>query len=349
MNRFLKLALLFLGGIFFSLSTINAQANPLTVTGAGATFPYPIYSKWFYEYNKMHPDIQFNYQSIGSGGGIQQLLAETVDFGASDAPMNDTELAKSSAPIVHIPTVLGAVVLAYNVPSLSAATPLKLSGSVISEIYLGTITKWNDVKIAQINPGVVLPATPILPIQRSDGSGTTYVFTDYLSKVSSNWKEKVGTGKSVKWPTGLGAKGNEGVTGLVKQSPGSIGYIELGYAIQNKLAYASVQNKSGQFVAPTMENVSKAADGALATMPNDFRLSLTNADGERSYPISSFTYLLLYKSHPKKAQGEALIQFLKWAVTDGQRLATSLHYAPLPPSLIARIKSTIDTITIKGK
>ncbi len=317
-------------------------ADSLLINGAGATFPYPLYSKWFYEYQKMSPSLKFNYQSIGSGGGIKQITEKTVDFGASDAPMSDYELTSVKEPILHIPATLGGVILAYNAPEVGEG--LKLTGPVIADIFRGEITKWNDPKIAALNPDKKLPNADIVVAHRSDGSGTSYVFTDYLSKVSNGWKVKVGTGKSVSWPVGLGGKGNEGVTGLIKQTPGSMGYIELGYALQNKISFANVQNKAGAFVTPSIESVSAAAAGAQ--IPSDYRVSITNADGKEAYPISSFTYLLVYKKQSDVAKGKALVDFLKWAIHDGQKMAPGLFYSPLPTSLITRLEQTISQITV---
>ncbi|HSA60054.1 MAG TPA: phosphate ABC transporter substrate-binding protein PstS [bacterium] len=319
--------------------TASAEVN---LNGAGATFPYPIYSKWFSEYNKMHPDIKINYQSIGSGGGVKQFTEKTVDFGASDAPLSDYELSLVKQPSTHIPTVLGAVVLSYNLPEIG--NDLKLTGPVIADIFLGNLTKWNDPKLAALNPGMKLPDTAIVVAHRTDGSGTTYVFTDYLSKVSPAWKGKVGTGKSVSWPAGLGGKGNEGVTGLIKQMPGSIGFIELGYAMQNKLPYASVQNKAGTFVMPSIESVSASAAGVK--MPADYRVSITDPEGKDAYPISSFTYLLVYKKTDDAAKGKALVDFLKWAINDGEKLAPALYYSPLPESVKTQVNKTISQITV---
>ena len=321
--------------LLFSANAVAGEA--LLINGAGATFPYPLYSKWFYEYQKLRPELKFNYQSIGSGGGIKQITEQTVDFGASDAPLSDYEMTNLKAPIVHIPTVLGGVVLAYNNPEIGGA--LKLSGSVIADIFMGTVKKWNDPKIAALNPVITLPNSAILVVHRSDGSGTTYVFTDYLTKVSRAWKMKVGTNKSVSWPVGLGAKGNEGVTGLVKEMPGSIGYIELGYAMQNKIPVASLQNKSGNFVAPSIESISAAAAGT--SMPADYRVSLTDPSGVQAYPISSFTYLLIYKNQADPMKGKALTDFLKWAIHDGQKMAAPLYYSPLPASVIGKLDKTI--------
>lgn len=326
-----------------SLFTAEAQKS-LLINGAGATFPYPLYSKWFYEYNKLHPEIRFNYQSIGSGGGIKQIAERTVDFGASDAPVSDSQLAKLKGKLLHIPTVLGADVLAYNLPEIG--DNLKLTGPVVADIFLGKIKYWDDPKLAALNPDKKLPHKSILVIHRSDGSGTTYVFTDYLSKVSAEWKQKVGTEKAVNWPIGLGGKGNEGVTGLVKQTPGSIGYVELGYAIPNKLPTALIQNKEGQFVKPTIASITAAAAGAVAAMPKDYRVSITDAAGPASYPISAFTYLLIYQNQENAAKCKALVQFLKWATKEGQKMAPTLHYAPLPDSLIAKVDATVTTIKV---
>ncbi len=323
------------GGVAFADTT-------LLINGAGATFPYPLYSKWFSKYHKLHPNEQFNYQSIGSGGGIQQIIKGTVDFGASDAPMNDGELSKAS-DIVHIPTVLGAVAVVYNLP----ISNLKLGPETLSAIFLGKITKWNDSALAKENPGVPLPNKAIAVIHRSDGSGTTAIFTDYLGKVSLEWKSKVGVGKSVKWPSGLGAKGNEGVTGLVKQIPGAIGYVELAYAHQNKLSLASIRNKEGEYVAPGVESASLAAAGV--SMPNDFRVSIVNPSGKGSYPLASFTYLLLRQNQANKEKGEALIRFLWWAIHSGQTMAGALDYSPLPQSVVEKVEAKLKTLKVQGK
>lgn len=333
----------FIGFVLGGLLAASAHAA-LLLNGAGATFPYPIYSKWFSEYAKLHPGIEINYQSIGSGGGIRQLLAKTVDFGASDAPLTDAQLRKSSVPILHIPTVLGAVVLTYDLPDVKSE--LKLTPEVLADVFLGKLTQWNDDRIKKINPGVSLPDEPILVAHRSDGSGTTAIFTDYLSKVSPEWKQKVGHGTSVNWPTGLGGKGNEGVTGLVKQTPGAIGYVELIYAENNHLPVASLENKAGDFVKPSIQAVTAAAAGALKHFPADFRVSITDAEGARSYPISGFTYLLIDQTMPRE-KGQVLVQFLNWAVTDGQKYAPSLAYAPLPKQLVSKIKAKIKTIRLE--
>ena len=312
-----------------------------TVNGAGATFPNPMYQKWFSEYHKAHPDIQFNYQSIGSGGGIRQVLAQTVDFGASDGPMTDEQLAQAKTKILHIPTVLGAVVPAYNVPGV--ATELKFTPEALAGIFLGKITTWNDPAIAKANPGVNLPSQPIIVIHRSDGSGTTYIFTDYLSKVSSDWQNGPGKGTSVKWPVGLGGKGNEGVAGLIRQMQGGIGYIELIYAVQNKIDYGSVKNASGTFVKASLESVTAAAASAKS-MPADFRVSITNAPGKDAYPISSFTWLLIPEKSKEAAKGKILADFLTWMVDDGQKMTAELTYAPLPENVAAKVKGAIKQV-----
>jgi phosphate transport system substrate-binding protein len=320
----------------------TASAQDLLINGAGATFPFPIYSKWFSEYHKLHPNLKFNYQSIGSGGGIKQFSDGTVDFGATDAPMKDDQIAKVP-DVVHIPTVLGADVVAYNAPGMKT---LRFSPETLASIFLGKITKWNDPAITADNPGVKLPDQTISVAHRSDGSGTTFIFTDYLSKVSPEWKSKVGTGTSVNWPVGLGGKGNEGVTGLIKSTPGSIGYVELIYAIQQKLSVADIKNSSGNFVTPKLETATAAADGAQ--IPDDYRVSITNPPGAKAYPIAGFTWLLVHKDAKDKAKGTALINFLKWGLTDGQALAMQLDYAPLPKALQERVLKTIDTLTVQG-
>jgi phosphate transport system substrate-binding protein len=319
-----------------------ARADSLLINGAGATFPFPLYSKWFSEYHKLRPELSFNYQSIGSGGGIQQLTNGTVDFGASDAPMNEEQLAKIP-DVVHIPTVMGAVVVTYNAP----IKDLKLTPEALAGIFLGKITKWNDPALAKLNAGEKLPDSAINVAHRSDGSGTSFAFTDYLSKVSAEWKERVGKGTSVKWPVGLGGKGNEGVTGLVKQTPGSIGYVELAYANQNKLSLAALRNREGQFVKPTLEATSAAAAGI--EMPADYRVSITNAGGKESWPIASFTYLLVHKNAADAAKGLALVKFLWWATHEGQKMAAPLDYAPLPPKVVQMLEATIKSLTVQGK
>jgi phosphate transport system substrate-binding protein len=311
----------------------------MTINGAGATFPYPIYSKWFDAYAKVDPSVRFNYQSIGSGGGQKQILAQTVDFGASDGPMSDENLAKAPGKLLHIPTVAGAVVITYNLPNNPT---LKLDGPTIADIFLGKVTKWNDPRISTMNPGAVLPNKDIVVVHRSDGSGTTYIFTNYLSKVSPEWKEKVGNNTSVNWPTGLGGKGNEGVSGQVKQTPNSLGYVELIYAIQNKMPYAEVKNAAGNFIKPTLDSVTAAL--ATADIPDDFRFSMTNPPGKDAYPIAGATWLLVYQNQKDHAKGEKLVKFLKWAETDGEKMAKELDYAPLPENVQARVLKEIDSI-----
>ena len=319
---------------------LAAEASAqLLVNGAGATFPYPIYSKWFDAYTQVDPSVRFNYQSIGSGGGQKQILAQTVDFGASDGPMSDENLAKAPGKLLHIPTVAGAVVITYN---LEGNPKLKLDGSTIVDIYLGKIKKWNDAKIAGQNPGVNLPDQDIVVVHRSDGSGTTYIFTSYLSAVSYPWSQEAGFNTSVKWPAGLGGKGNEGVAGLVKQTPGAIGYVELIYALQNKLAYADLKNASGQYVAPSLESVTAAM--ATANVPDDFRFKMVNAPGPAAYPIAGATWLLVYEQQKDAAKGKKLVEFLKWALTDGEKMAKDLDYAPLPEALQKRVLQRVGEI-----
>ncbi len=312
-----------------------------TLNGAGATFPNPMYQKWFSEYHKSHPDIQFNYQSIGSGGGIRQVLAQTVDFGASDGPMTDEQLAEAKTKILHIPTVLGAVVPAYNVPGVN--TELKFTPEALAGIFLGKITTWNDPAIAKANPGVNLPNQTIILVHRSDGSGTTYIFTDYLSKVSSDWANGPGKGTSIKWPVGLGGKGNEGVAGMIRQMQGGIGYIELIYAVQNKIDYGLVRNATGNFVKASLESVTAAAASAKS-MPADFRVSITNPPGKDAYPISSFTWLLIPEKSKEAAKGKILADFLNWMVDDGQKMTADLTYAPLPENVAQKVKGAIKLV-----
>ncbi|HKV39986.1 MAG TPA: phosphate ABC transporter substrate-binding protein PstS [Blastocatellia bacterium] len=316
--------------------------------GAGATFPNPLYQKWFSEYNTANPDTKFDYQSIGSGGGIKQISSKTVDFAGSDAPMNDDQIKAAPAELLHIPTVMGADVVTYNVPGLETTT-LKLSGDTVADVFLGKIKKWSDPALAKDNPNVKFPDSDISVVHRSDGSGTTYIFTDYLSKISSEWQTKVGKGTSPNWPVGIGAKGNEGVTGQVKQTPNSIGYVELIYAIQNKLPYADLKDADGEFVHPSLETVSNAAAGAAANMPPDLRVSITNAPGKDAYPISSFTYFLVYKDQLDQAKGEALVKFLWWAVHDGEKMAPDLVYAPLPAQVVQKDEEKIKAIMCNGK
>jgi phosphate transport system substrate-binding protein len=311
-----------------------------TLNGAGATFPYPMYSKWFSEYHKVHSDIQINYQSIGSGGGIRQVLANTVDFGASDGPMTDEQLSQSKVKILHIPTVLGSVVPAYNVPGVSGE--IKFTPQSLAGIFLGKITSWNDPALTKENASLNLPNQPIVVVHRSDGSGTTFIFTDYLSKVSSEWQSSVGKGTSVKWPLGLGNKGNEGVAGMIRQLPGSIGYVELIYAVQNKIPYGVVKNAAGTYVKASLESTTAAA-ASVKTMPADFRVSITNAPGKDAYPISSFTWLLI-PAQSKDNKGKILADFLTWMVDDGQKMTQELTYAPLPESVAQKVKAAIKEV-----
>jgi phosphate transport system substrate-binding protein len=312
-----------------------------TLNGAGATFPYPMYSKWFSEYHKLHPDIQINYQSIGSGGGIRQVINGTVDFGASDGPMTDDMMKEAKTKILHMPTVLGADVPAYNIPGVNAE--LKFTPEALAGIFLGKITKWNDKAIVSVNPGVNLPDKDIIVVHRSDGSGTTYIWTDYLSKISPEWQSQVGTGTSVKWPIGLGGKGNEGVAGSIRQLQGSIGYVELVYAVQNNISYGSVKNAAGNFVKASLESVTAAAASA-PKMPADFRVSITNAPGKDAYPISSFTWLLIPEQSKDPARGKILADFLNWMVTDGQKMTAALSYAPLPENVVQKEKDAIKLV-----
>ena len=316
----------------------NASAQ-MMINGAGATFPYPIYSKWFDEYTKVDPSVRFNYQSIGSGGGQKQIMAQTVDFGASDGPMTDDNLSKAPGKLLHIPTVAGAVVMSYNLPG---SPKLKLDGDTIAGMYLGQIKKWNDPKLTALNPGTKLPDQDIVVVHRSDGSGTTFIFTDYLSKISPEWKTKVGTNTSVNWPAGLCGTGNEGVSGQIKQTPGAIGYVELIYAIQNKMPDAQVKNAAGQLVEATLESVTAAL--ATAEIPDDFRFSMTNAPGENSYPIAGATWLLVYQQQKDPAKGKKLVEFLKWALAKGEGMAKDLNYAPLPENVQQRVLKRIDEI-----
>jgi phosphate transport system substrate-binding protein len=312
---------------------VGAAAQTVQINGAGATFPYPIYSKWFSEYNKLHPNVQINYNAVGSGAGIRQVSAQTVFFGASDGPMTNQQLLDAGGgKIFHFPMVLGSVVPIYNIPNVSAE--LKFTGQVLSDIFLGKITKWNDPAIAQINAGVTLPATAITVVHRSDGSGTTYIWTDYLGKVVPEWHSKVGNATAVNWPVGLGGAQSDGVTALVKQTPGAIGYVELVYALQNKLSYGVVKNHDGNFVKASLDTTTAAAAGAAQAMPADFRVSIVNAPGANAYPISSFTWLLLYESPKDKVKAKAMADFVKWALTDGQKYCAELGYAPLPANVV---------------
>jgi len=333
-----KLNLLAAGVLALTATAGMAQ----NINGAGATFPYPIYSKWFSEYSQAHPNVHINYQSIGSGGGIRQVSEGTVDFGATDGPMNDQQISEAKTKTLHIPTVLGAVVPVYNLPGVNAE--LKFSSDVIADIYLGKIAKWNDGRIAKDNPGVSLPDKSILPVYRSDGSGTTYIFTDFLSKVSSDWQSRVGKGTSVKWPAGIGQKGNEGIAGMVRQSPYSFGYVELIYAVTNKMQFGLVRNASGKFVKASTDGVTAAAAAAAKSIPNDYRVSITNAPGADSYPISSFTWLLIPVQSKDAAKGKALQDFLTWMLDKGESEAAGLTYAPLPKQVQDKVRTTIKQI-----
>jgi phosphate transport system substrate-binding protein len=329
----------------FAAAMIGSASAETNLNGAGATFPNPIYQKWFSEYHNAHKDVQINYQSIGSGGGIQQLTSGTVDFGASDGPMTDEQLAKVSGKVFHIPTVLGAVVPTYNIKGVTSE--LKFTGDVLADIYLGNIKNWNDPRLAKANPGVKFPDEDIVVVHRSDGSGTTYIFSDYLSKVSSTWKDKVGKGTSVNWPAGLGGKGNEGVSGMVKQTDGSIGYVELIYAVSNKMPYGSVQNAAGTFVKASLESVTAAA-ASMKDMPEDFRVSITNAPGKDAYPISSFTWLLVPAEWSDAGKEKAFVDFLTWMVDKGQTMTSALQYAPLPKNVATKVKARIKEVKVKS-
>jgi len=325
----------------------GASGSTISLQGAGATFPNPLYQKWLSEYGKLHPNVRIDYQSIGSGGGIKQIKEQTVDFGASDAPMKDEDLKSAAAELLHIPTVLGAVVLTYNLQGVDK--PLRFSPDVIADIFLGTIKKWNDARIQADNPDVSLPTSDITVAHRSDGSGTSAVFTDYLSRVSAEWKEKVGAGTSPKWPVGLGGKGNEGVTGQVKQTPNTLGYVELAYAVQNKLPVALIKNRSGDFIEPSFDAVTAAAAESLPTTPDDLRVSITDGAGKGTYPISSYTYLLVYKEQKDEAKGKALVDFLWWGIHEGEKFAKDLNYSPLPADIVKRAEVKINSIHSGGK
>jgi len=329
-----------------AILTITACGGERTalINGAGATFPYPLYSKWFSEYAKVNTNVNFNYQSIGSGGGIRQIISGTVDFGATDGPMTDEQLAQAPGELLHLPTVLGGDVAVYNVPGVTGS--INLSQDALAGIFLGTVKTWNDPAIVSVNEGVALPANPIVVVHRSDGSGTTFIWTDFLSKVSDSWAQQVGKGTSVNWPVGLGGKGNEGVAGLVKQTPYSIGYVELGYAENQKLTHAKIENAAGEYVLCTQETVTKAAAAAAANMPADFRVSITNPQGPGVYPIASFTWLLVYTEQKDAQKGQALTGFLKWMLHEGQQYAGPLGYAPLPPEVVTLEEAAIGKIRV---
>lgn len=334
------------GVAILTLLAATPAGAQMLVNGAGATFPYPLYSKWFEEYIKVDAGVRFNYQSIGSGGGIRQISERTVDFGATDGPMTDEQLKKAPAELLHIPTVLGAVVPTYNLPG---NLKLRFSGEVLADIFLGKITRWNDDRIKTLNPGEALPDRPIVVVHRSDGSGTTFIWVDYLCKVSKEWEQRVGRGTSVSWPVGLGGKGNEGVAGQVKAAPGALGYVELAYAITNKLPAGAVKNQAGKFIEASIESTTAAAAGTASAMPADFRVSLTNAAGDAAYPIASFTWLLVYRDQLDEAKGRALVRFLWWAVHDGQKYPPALLYAPLPAAVVKQIEGRIRQISFGGK
>lgn len=321
--------------------------SEVRLQGAGATFPNPLYQKWLSEYGKAHANVKIDYQSIGSGGGIKQIQARTVDFGASDAPMTDAEMKASPAELIHIPTVLGAVVITYNLQGV--AKPLRFSPDVLADIFLGKITKWDDGRIKADNADLTLPSADITVVHRAESSGTSYVFTDYLSKVSADWKQKVGADKAPNWPVGQGGKGNEGVTGQIKQQPNTIGYVELAYATQNKLPVALIKNAGGNFVEATVDNVTAAAAASAANTPDDLRVSITNAAGANAYPISSYTYILVYKNQTDEAKGKATVDFVWWGIHDGESFAKDLQYAPLPAEIVKRAEAKINSITANGK
>jgi phosphate transport system substrate-binding protein len=324
----------------------GSGSGSTALQGAGASFPSPLYQKWLSEYGKLHPNVKIDYQSIGSGGGIKQLKEQTVDFGASDAPMTDADLKSAPGEIVHVPTVLGAVVITYNLEGLKQ--PLRFSSETLADIFLGKIKKWNDPKIAADNPGVTLPTSDVTVIHRSDSSGTSAVFTDYLSKVSAEWKEKVGAGVSPSWPVGIGGKGNEGVTGQVKNTPNTIGYIELVYAVKNNLPVAHIKNASGNFIEPSIDAVTAAAAASAGSMPDDLRVSITNAVGPQAYPISSYTYILVYKNQKDAAKGKALVDFLWWGIHDGETFGKELQYAPPPADVVKKAETKINSLTANG-
>jgi phosphate transport system substrate-binding protein len=324
----------------------GAAAQTVTLNGAGATFPFPLYSKWSQVYAE-EKGVQINYQSIGSGGGIRQFIAKTVDFGASDGPMTDEQIAQAGGRVLHIPMVAGAVVPVYNVPGIGQG--LNFTPDVLADIFLGRITKWNDPRLSRLNPKANLPGADIVVVHRSDGSGTTTIWVNYLSKVSPIWKARVGEGTSVNWPTGLGGRGNEGVAGLVRQTPNTLGYVELAYALTNKMTFGSVRNKAGQFVRPTLSSTTKAMDGALKNIPDDFRVFFTNPDGKDAYPVAGFTWILINAEQADAVKGKALTEFLWWAIHDGQKYAPTLLYAPLPKTLVTRVERTLKSVTYRGQ
>ncbi len=342
-----RLRVWIVSALLLALPCAAVAAGSPIITGAGATFPYPLYSRWFYEYSNSHPGVKFNYQSIGSGGGVRQVIAGTVDFGATDAPMTEDELAKLPGPVLHVPTAIGAVAVVYNLAGIGGG--LKLTPDVLVDVYFGKIKKWNDPRIASQNQDRRLPAADIVVTHRSDGSGTTDIFTNYLSTVGLEWRAKIGRGKSVNWPAGLGGKGNEGVAGIVRQTPGAIGYVELAYAMQNRMTAAALRNRDGNFVLPTLDSTSAAAAGAGKTMPADFRLTLVDAPGKNSYPVCGFTWVLVYREQKDEAKGRAIVQFLKWAIHDGQKMNAPLYYAPLPKAVVDPVDRALRRIVYRGK
>lgn len=346
-NVCLILAICFVA--FLAACSPQATGNAVSLRGAGASFPKPIYEKWMNEYGKINKDTRIDYQSVGSGAGQKAIISKTSDFGASDDPMTDEDLKKADSELVHIPTVLGAVVITYNLEGIDK--PLRFEPETIAGIYLGEIKKWNDPKLVEENPGVSLPDTEISPVYRADSSGTTAVFTDYLSKTVSAFKEKIGPGKQPNWVqgVGIGAKGNDGVMGQVKSAPNTVGYVEIAFAKENKLPIALIKNKAGNYVEPAIENVSAAAAGSIADMPDDLRVSITNSEGENAYPISSYTYILVYKDQKDAVKGKALVDFLWWALHDGSKFASDLHYAPLPAEVLKKVEAKIETISANGK
>jgi len=333
-----------LGLMVIALANYGIAHSQMLINGAGSTFGYPIYSKWFDEYTKVDPSVRFNYQSIGSGGGIMMLKNGTVDIGASDAPLSEVQAAAMPGPVLHFPSVMGAVVILYNLPEVKQK--IRLTGGVAADIFLGNIVKWSDPAIAKLNPGVTLPDDPIVTVHRSDGSGTTFIFSDYLSKVSPDWKVKVGKGTSLKWPVGLGGKGSEGVTGMVQETPGGVGYCELTYALANHIEFAELQNHDGNWVDASLAGVTAAAAGDAGSIPADFRVSITDAPGAESYPISSFTWLLIYKNQSDATKGQAIVKFLKWGLSTGQQYAPPLFYAPLPAAVISKEVEQINQINV---
>ncbi|CAB4242662.1 Phosphate-binding protein PstS [Methylacidimicrobium sp. AP8] len=335
-----SLFLLLLAALLWLTLAPTRKDAPLLINGAGASFPYPLYTRWFAAYERLDPTVRFNYQAIGSGGGQQQLVHQTVDFGASDSPMRTSLLARAPGKILHIPMIAGADVLAYHLPG---SPPLRLTPAIIAEIFLGRIRNWNDSRLARINPGIPLPSLPLVVVHRSDGSGTTYIFTDYLTKVSPEWARIAGRGTAVHWPAGIGAKGNEGVAGQIRSLPGAIGYLELAYAVQNNIPYAAVENLAGNFILPSPESVTQALASSMPD-PHDFRLSIANAAGPGSYPIAGLTWLLLYENPPDRRKAQKLLSFVRWCLTEGQALASSFDYAPLPPRLREQVLASLPEI-----